>query len=136
MEQEVNAYFVPISEEGKILVVRRKNGIWEFPGGGVEFGEDPEESAIRELHEETGLRAQSIRFLTITSAVFDTPHGKKHAIYVVYMGFVKGKVDLKEEHDEYKWVSLNQLFQIPLGYNAKSIPQKIQELMGGKTIRH
>jgi 8-oxo-dGTP pyrophosphatase MutT (NUDIX family) len=32
------------------------DGMWTLPGGGIEFGEDPRDGAIRELEEETGLR--------------------------------------------------------------------------------
>lgn len=35
----------------------------EFPGGIIENGEKPEEAALRELEEETGVRAQKLTFL-------------------------------------------------------------------------
>lgn len=41
---------------GKILLVRKKGGKWNFPGGSVETGEQPIEAAARELQEETRLR--------------------------------------------------------------------------------
>ncbi|MCH8254980.1 MAG: NUDIX hydrolase, partial [Gemmatimonadetes bacterium] len=38
--------------------------LWEIPAGVLEPGEDPQDCARRELHEETGATAQEIRFLT------------------------------------------------------------------------
>jgi 8-oxo-dGTP pyrophosphatase MutT (NUDIX family) len=38
-----------------LLVLRRDVPIWVLPGGGIDNEETPEEAAIREVHEETGL---------------------------------------------------------------------------------
>ena len=53
-------------EQGRILIVRQYRaaaGDWtcEIPAGRVEAGEDPRTTAGRELEEETGLRARSVR---------------------------------------------------------------------------
>ena len=50
-------------EDGKILGVTRKDdyNAWGLPGGKVDPGETPEQTAIRELHEETGLRAIALK---------------------------------------------------------------------------
>lgn len=47
------------NQRGEILLVKSTYGSqkWELPGGGVARGEDPVDSAVRELYEETGLRA-------------------------------------------------------------------------------
>ncbi len=43
----------------KILLVKhKKNGKWTQPGGHIEGNETPEEAAIREVYEETGLRVR------------------------------------------------------------------------------
>ena len=49
-----------IDADGRVLIAQRPPGkpmagLWEFPGGKVESGEQPEESLIRELKEELGI---------------------------------------------------------------------------------
>ncbi len=58
--------------EGRVLVARREAGrhlagLWEFPGGKVEPGEDPTTAARRELEEETGLVAGELSLLLTSS---------------------------------------------------------------------
>ncbi|MEX0840472.1 MAG: NUDIX domain-containing protein, partial [Parvibaculum sp.] len=49
-----------VDADGRVLIARRPEGkplagLWEFPGGKVEPGEMPEDTLIRELHEELGI---------------------------------------------------------------------------------
>ena len=49
-----------IDGQGRVLLQKRKvggrhGGLWEFPGGKLEFGETPESALIREIAEELGI---------------------------------------------------------------------------------
>jgi 8-oxo-dGTP pyrophosphatase MutT (NUDIX family) len=46
---------IVINDEGRILLSREDNGMWEMLGGGLDHGEDPIEGLRREIDEETGL---------------------------------------------------------------------------------
>ena len=53
--------------QGRLLLVRhRDSGAWGLPAGHVELGESPRATAIREVHEETGL---SVTDLTLVDAL-------------------------------------------------------------------
>lgn len=63
---------VTVDENGRVLLVKRnvepKKGFWCLPGGFIELGEKPEEGALRELEEETGLKGKIGMLLGVTSS--------------------------------------------------------------------
>ena len=119
--QELNVYGVLTNKE-KILVLKRKNGIWEFPGGGVEWGEHPEASFIRETKEETGMVPKNIKFLGLTSSTYKKEENEKHSIYLVYKAEVDSDiVTISGEHSEYRWLQPNEAKYLKLGLNAEPI---------------
>jgi len=73
-------------ENGKILLAQR--GIepyrksWYVPSGFVDYGEEPEAAALRELAEETGLTARIIRLYAVR-AWHDDP--RKNGVLLVYL---------------------------------------------------
>ena len=71
-----------VERDGRFLLVRRRNppaaDLFAFPGGRAEPGETPEETAVRELFEETGLIADELALLDAFSGPetnFTYPNG-------------------------------------------------------------
>ena len=51
---------VVLNDEGKVLLIRHRNGTWVFPKGHVEPGESKVDTAVREVEEEAGVQAVAI----------------------------------------------------------------------------
>ena len=124
--QELNVYVV-VKNGDRILILRRKDGFWEFPGGGVDWGENPEDSAGRELEEETGIVSEGpLEFLGITSAVYEKEGNEKHSVYIVYATNTgKDDVVLGSEHEEYRWLNKMEASFLKYGFNAEPVMDMI-----------
>ena len=85
-------------------------GTWSVPGGAIERGEDPVAAALREAHEEAGLRA---RDLVVERTVVGTDHGTWSYTYVVAQGPRPAVAELRSagttswEADRTTWVDLD-----------------------------
>ena len=99
----------------KFLILQRskketsKHGLWELPGGKVEKGETPRETAVIETQEEAGL--------DVTLKVNLGPHidDKKKKVYHAFIATPKKgqKVKLSFEHSDYKWVTPEEVMAMP-----------------------
>jgi 8-oxo-dGTP pyrophosphatase MutT (NUDIX family) len=82
-------------------------GVWSLVAGKIEKGETPENAAVREISEETGLRVNGPKASLDPILVREND-----VIWKVYpFLFVHGVTDVKlnSENREYKWVSPDEL---------------------------
>ncbi|HZU67690.1 MAG TPA: NUDIX domain-containing protein [Ktedonobacteraceae bacterium] len=121
---------VLISNGDRVLLERRSKdpmkGAWKAPGGHMEFGETPEQTAMREVQEELGVTLSDLKFRTITNDVFEAE--KKHYITIWMDAHIAaGEPKLQAPYEEteigwFTWDALPQPLYLP-----------IQHLLEGKT---
>ena len=114
--------------DGKILFVKQYRYsvgtlLYEVPAGKLEQGENPRDTAIRELKEEGGIIAKDVKLIC---AFYPTPGYSSEKIYIYQaLGVEKGEACLDEnEFLTNEWISVSR------------IPQMIEngEITDGKTI--
>ena len=101
------------AHETQILLIKRKNepfkGCWALPGGFVDEKEDLEQAALRELFEETQLKASDLKQIGAFGNPNRDPRG--HMVSVAYFGTVPEEVIAIASDDakEIGWFSLKKL---------------------------
>lgn len=109
MREEVSSGGVVVLGNA-ILLLRKFNGDWVLPKGKVEIGETHEETALREVREETGIKASIEKYL-----------GEIHYTY-------------KENFDENKGVHKIVFWYLMKTTNTHTIPQKEEGFVDAKFI--
>jgi putative (di)nucleoside polyphosphate hydrolase len=126
-----NVGIILTNDQGQLLWARRVGGqdAWQFPQGGINPNETPEQALYRELHEEVGLRQEDVQVLACTRGWlrYRLPHrlvrhnslplcvGQKQKWFLLRMLSDDSKVSLnnggRAEFDDWRWVS----YWYPLG---------------------
>jgi 8-oxo-dGTP diphosphatase len=105
-----NAAVMLIVKEGRILAVSRRYDKTKFglPGGKVEPEETPEQAAIRETLEETGIKVTKCQFIFLRDEPRDRPEGEDFHAYCYYATEWEGQPhDSEEGHVE--WLTEREL---------------------------
>ena len=125
----VAAYAVACDDEGRLLLCHIApsigvGDIWTLPGGGLEFGEPPQEAVLRELAEETGYTGELDGLLGVSDRVFHGDGGtdRMHAIRILYRVRIVGG-ELRDETggstDTCRWVGPSEARALRLGELAR-----------------
>lgn len=111
-------------KDNKILLNRLKtDDFWTFVGGKVAFGENSEETVIREYYEETGATISVERLVAFVENFFEYDFKTWHEILLFYLlrddnnefNIFEGEKEIKDNHSGvYKWFDLNEIENIKL----------------------
>jgi 8-oxo-dGTP diphosphatase len=112
--------FVVLQSEDRVLIVQPRSGRWQLPGGRLERGESPRRAALREVREETGLRARLGRLL----GVYPRKDGSRAYLYE---GRAPQKGRPGAEIRKLRWTSLRSAFQRLAGAMRRRLRDAVGE---------
>ena len=111
----VGAGILILDEQSRLLLMKRRdNQCWGFPGGGAELGEVIEEAARRETREEANLEVGEVSLFGVFSGpdlYYKYPNGDE--VYNVTIAYLSqdwhGEVKLNDEHTEWRWFAAHEI---------------------------
>jgi putative (di)nucleoside polyphosphate hydrolase len=114
---------VIVSREGQVLILERKDipGSWQMVQGGLDQGEEPEDCAIREVEEETGIEPADLEMIAAVDQLlaYELPEhlrrtktGRGQVQYWFIFRFTGSdrKINLgeKKEFIAWKWATIDE----------------------------
>ena len=122
------ATIVLFNDEGKVLLCARADEsdfAWQFPQGGIEKGENPENAALRELQEETSVTSAQIIFSLNEPLCYDFPQSVREFLaskgrhfigqcmywFLAHFTGDDSEINLATEQPEfkaYKWADISE----------------------------
>ncbi len=117
------AAYTLVRREAAVLLARAAPGpdqprSWWLPGGGLDFGEAPEDGARRETFEETGLEVRVVGEPEVHSELGPARDGRQiHHVRLVYRAEVTGgelAAEIGGSTDAVAWIPLDKALSLPL----------------------
>ena len=117
-----------LDDQGRYLATRRGPGMrhpgkWEFPGGKVEAGEEPEEALRREVLEELGLEIEVGEWVGIGMAKISAYEQVRLEVYACTI--LAGELELLE-HDAHRWVDTEAMEALDWAMADRPIVEEIR----------
>ena len=112
-------------ERGRVLLVKRRHDPpgWALPGGFVDVGETLEDAVVRELAEETGLRARAVRqWHTYSDPARDPRH---HTVSTVFLIDADGEPQAADDALEARYFPLAGLPE-PMAFDHARIVEHVR----------
>ncbi|GAA4323010.1 NUDIX hydrolase [Pontixanthobacter gangjinensis] len=125
--------FCKIENKFKVLLIQRKNDPfkdqWALPGGFVDENEDLETAAKRELHEETGVKVDSMQQVQAFGEPGRDPRG--HTISIAFLSRIYCEEELTPSDDAKaaKWFPIEELPDMELAFDHDEIINVAQQFL-------
>ncbi|HXV29294.1 MAG TPA: NUDIX hydrolase [Sinorhizobium sp.] len=119
-----------LERDGRYLLVRRANppaaDMYAFPGGRAEPGETPAETALRELAEETGIRARD----PVLFEIYDLPpkHPEiRHFLLSVFIveADTESVAVASDDAADVGWFTPEEIFALPIPKSVRHCVEKL-----------
>jgi 8-oxo-dGTP pyrophosphatase MutT (NUDIX family) len=117
-----------------VLGHRREPRLWALPKGTPHAGETLEETALREVHEETGLKLVIEAPIRSVSYVFVRGRTRFHkTVHFFLMRPIGGDVSQHDrEFDEVRWLDLDEALELMTHATERALVEEVAETIAGQ----
>lgn len=126
--KHINVVAAIIHKNGEYFTTQRGygefEGMWEFPGGKIEPGEEPEEALVREIQEELGVSISIGQLLCTTEYDYPAFHLTMHC-YLCSIN--EGEIELRE-HKSSRWLTASTINSVEWLPADKEVVGKLELL--------
>lgn len=119
MKSKIVAKAVILNSNGEVLLLKRSQdddsrpGDWDFPGGGIEDGEEITSGIAREIAEEAGIIVEPKELQLVYAATQFYDDAAESVTRLLFLAKTASSlVKLSFEHDHFQWVSLVQALEL------------------------
>ena len=125
---------VIFDSRGRVFLAKRgreatnESGKWEFPGGGVEFGETLEHAIAREVREEYGIEIVVLGLLDVVNHLI--PEERQHWVSPAFLcRLASGTPHIREPHkcDEIGWFAMDGIPEEKLSLASKKSLESLRK---------